>query len=334
MMGGVHPTLDPHLFLKNRDIDFVVRGEGEFVLEHFLQSISSHVLPEIDGLCCRSKGEYSIVEKARLISDLNLLPLPDYSSFPIETYIRYNENLRGIKGISMLVSRGCPYHCAFCAVKSTMGTRYRIKAPRKVVDEMEFLRDNFNVDGIWFKDSILNLKKTWVQEFCTEIKRRNLNMLWQCNTRVDLVNEDEIRLMAQCGLIQLDLGIESGSIRSLKVLKKGYTIEQIQKAVAVARKYLKVAGFFMIGIPGETESDIDETFKLARSLKLERYSFSIFIPLPGSDLYDRLSSEGKIDREDDLIDLHFTLCRKSFCEVSPDRLRERYLQINDYFGNN
>jgi radical SAM superfamily enzyme YgiQ (UPF0313 family) len=215
-----------------------------------------------------------------------------------------------------------------------MGTRYRIKAPRKVVDEMEFLRDNFNVDGIWFKDSILNLKGTWIQEFCTEIKRRNLNMLWQCNTRVDLVNEDEIRLMAQCGLIQLDLGIESGSIRSLKVLKKGYTIEQIQKAVTVARKYVKVAGFFMIGIPGETESDIDETFKLARSLKLDRYSFSIFIPLPGSELYDRLSSGGKIDRENDLKDLHFTLCRKSFCEVSPERLRERYLQINEYFGNN
>jgi radical SAM superfamily enzyme YgiQ (UPF0313 family) len=330
--GGIHPTLEPKQVLQNSDIDYVVRGEGEFALESILSSISSHGLPEIEGVCFRSHGEYSIGEKARLITDIDSLPFPDYSSFPIDAYIQYNENLRGIKGISMLVSRGCPYHCSFCSVKSTMGTRYRIKSPRKVVDEMEFLRYNFQLEGIWFKDSILNLKSTWVEDFCREIKRRNLNLIWQCNTRVDLVHEDEIRLMAESGLAQLDLGIESGSVKSLSVLKKGYTIEQIQQAVAIAKKYVRVAGFFMIGIPGETERDIDETFNLARSLKLDRYCFSMFIPLPGSELYHQLSSEGKIDGEENLKDLHFTLCRKSYCEIPPERLSERYREINDYFS--
>jgi len=333
MVGGVHPTIDPRAVLHNSDIDYVVRGEGEFVLESLFSFLSSQTLPEIDGLCYRLDGEYVISKKAPLITDINLLPLPDYSAFPIEAYVNYNENLRGIKGISMLVSRGCPYRCTFCSVKSTMGTLYRIKSPGKVVDEMEFLRDNFNLEGIWFKDSILNLKHTWVNELCTEMKRRDLNLVWQCNSRVDLIQEDEIKLMAQSGLIQLDLGIESGSMRSLKVLKKECTIDQVERAVTIARKYVKVAGFFMIGIPGETEKDIDETFALAKTLKLDKYCFSMFIPLPGSELYDQLSAEGKIDKENDLKDLHFTLCNKSFCEVRPERLVEKYEEINDYFSH-
>jgi len=333
IIGGVHPTLDPLLFLKNSDIDYVVRGEGEYVLESLLNSIASDPRPETVGLCYRAGSEYIIGERAQLIADPDSLPLPDYGSFPVEAYVRYNENLRGIKGISMLVSRGCPYRCSFCSVKSTMGKRYRIKNPRKVVDEMESLRDNFHVEGIWFKDSIFNLKGEWVKEFCGEIKRRTLNMVWQCNTRVDLIDEDKVRMMAESGLIQIDLGIESGSMKSLGVLKKGYTIEDIQRAVSIARKYVKIAGFFIIGIPGETEKDIDATFELAKSLALNKYCFSMFIPLPGSELYDMLSAEGKIDREENLKDLHFTLCRKSFCEVPPERLRERYGEINDYFGN-
>jgi radical SAM superfamily enzyme YgiQ (UPF0313 family) len=214
-----------------------------------------------------------------------------------------------------------------------MGKRYRIKNPTKVVDEMESLRDNFHVEGIWFKDSIFNLKSEWVKKFCGEIKRRNLNMVWQCNTRVDLIDEDEVRMMAESGLIQIDLGIESGSMKSLGVLRKGYTIEAIQKAVSNARKYVKIAGFFMIGIPGETEKDIDDTFELAKELGLDKYCFSMFIPLPGSELYELLSAEGKIDHEENLKDLHFTLCRKSYCEVQPERLVEKYEEINNYFSN-
>ena len=119
------------------------------------------------------------------LKDLNIYPAPDYDSFPVHKYVKYNESLRSLKAISMIVSRGCPYPCSFCAVNKTMGRSFRIRNPKKVVEEMSILQKKYGIEGIWFKDSIFNLNKKWIDDFCNEIRRRDLNMKWQINTRID-----------------------------------------------------------------------------------------------------------------------------------------------------
>lgn len=332
VLGGVHPTLDPAGVLANIDVDFVIRGEGEKALAGLVAALNGQgSIKDVEGLCYRDENVIIIKDKV-LILDQNSLPGPDYEAFPVERYIEHNQLLRDIRGISMLVSRGCPFPCSFCAVHQTMGRKWRIKSPELVVEQMLALKNKYRLDGIWFKDSIFNLNKEWTEAFAAELIERKANIAWQANTRVDLIDEEELKIMKNAGLVQLDLGIESGSPNSLVKLKKGITVEQIKEKVKLAQKYVKVFGFFMIGLPGETEEDVLQTFQLAKELELDRSTWSIYSPLPGSNFYDDLVKEGKI--EPYLLDyerIHFTEAYEGICQIPSERLKELYQQINNYF---
>ena len=330
IVGGAHPTVSPETCLAEENIDFIVRGEGEEVLAALLAGTEPDGIP---GLGWKSKRGGKINSPAPLAADPDALPLPDYNSFPVEKYVRYNESLRGLRGISMLVSRGCPYQCSFCAVHLTMGRKFRIQSPARVVREMAGLQEKYSLEGIWFKDSILNLNPAWAGEFTAEIKRRGLKIKWQYNTRVDRIDEAEIRAEKAAGLVQVDFGIESGSPRSLATLRKGIDLEKIKSAVHLAQKHVRVSGFFMIGIPGETREDIEMTFHLAQSLKLDKVCVSLYCPLPGSALYDDLKKrEEYAGPLADLGKIHFTENPFSFCAVPADKLRELYGEINEHFA--
>jgi len=334
VLGGVHPTLDPASVLTSEHVDFVVRGEGEFAFAELAARLAAGQSVEtVEGLSYKeSDGRLVITSKAALIKDLNTLPMADYESFPIERYIEHNRHLRSIRGISMIVSRGCPFQCTFCAVHETMGRAWRIKSAARVVAELLTLKERHGIEGVWFKDSIFNLDKEWVKEFCRLMIEADTGIQWQALTRVDLINEEQIILMKQAGLTQLDLGIETGSPKSLIRLKKGITVERIKSQVAIAKRHVKIFGFFMIGIPGEEELDVQQTFELAKALELDRWTWSIYSPLPGSELYADLIAEGKIEPfRLEFNQVHFTEAYEGICAIPPVRLRELYKEINDYF---
>jgi anaerobic magnesium-protoporphyrin IX monomethyl ester cyclase len=335
-LGGVHPTLDPQGVLAHPAVDFVMRGEGEEAIVALLDILSGKGgrLTDVPGLCFRDGDNLHIVPRAPLIRDLDSVPAADYSAFPVERYIEHNALLRSVRGISMIVSRGCPYSCSFCAVQQTMGSRWRYRSANKVVDQIEHLRDTYGIQGIWFKDSIFNLKRSWTAEFCQEMEARELGVEWQALTRVNLLDDTELAMMKHAGLTQIDLGIESGSPRTLKRLNKKISVDQIKAGVALAKKHVRVFGFFMIGVPGETEDDVMQTFELARQLDLDRWSWSIYSPLPGSPLYDDLIAEGRIQPYAlDYQRVHFTEAYEGICNIEPARLKALYGEINDYFSD-
>ncbi|AYH45571.1 radical SAM protein [Azoarcus sp. DN11] len=334
VLGGVHPTLDPWSVLSNPNVDFAIRGEGETALGQLLDTLSGKggELAVVQGLCYRTDTGLHISEKAPPLKDLEQLPPADYDSFPVERYIEHNGLLRGIRGISMIVSRGCPYSCSFCAVQQTMSRRWRVKSASKVVDDIVALRDRHGIEGVWFKDSIFNMKPSWTREFCELMIERKVGVEWQANTRINLLKEDELALMRRAGLSQIDLGIESGSPRSLLRLNKQITVDQIREKVKLAKKHVRVFGFFMIGIPGEDEEDVRQTFEFAKSLELDRWSWSIYSPLPGSRLYDELIAEGRVEPVRlDHSNVHFTQAYAGISNIDPARLKEWYREINDYF---
>ena len=334
VLGGVHPTLDPWSVLENPNVDFAIRGEGEVVLGQLLDVLSGKggELSTVQGLCYRTDSGPHISEKAPPIKDLEQLPPADYGSFPVERYIEHNGLLRGVRGISMIVSRGCPYSCSFCAVQQTMSRLWRVKPAAAVVDEIVELRDRYGIKGVWFKDSIFNMKASWTREFCELMIAREVGVEWQANTRINLLKADELALMKRAGLSQIDLGIESGSPKSLLRLNKQITVEQIQEKVALAKKYVRVFGFFMIGIPGEDEEDVRQTFEFAKSLELDRWSWSIYSPLPGSPLYDELIAEGRVKTVGlKYTNVHFTEAYEGISNIEPVLLKAWYQEINDYF---
>ncbi|MDY6853608.1 MAG: radical SAM protein [Thermodesulfobacteriota bacterium] len=331
VMGGVHPTIRPDAVLSSHAVDFVIRAEGEEAMAMLMASKMKKRTYEIPGLCFKTPDcRVHIAKKTALISDLDTLPLPDYTSFPALSYVGYTQELRGIRAISMLISRGCPYNCSFCAVHQTMGRRSRIKSPKRVSNEMDEVLKLLDLEGIWFKDSIFNLNRDWVKSFCEYRKISPLEGKFQINTRVDLVREDDLARMAEAGLVQIDLGIESGSSKTLKTLRKAISPKQVRKVIKMAKNYVRISGFFMIGVPGETEEDIDMTFRLAQDLELDSASISIFAPLPGSTLYDELASQGKLRGNED--EVHFTEATESYCEVPIQRLKERFFEFNEKFA--
>ncbi len=334
-LGGVHPTLDPQGVLAHPSVDFVIRGEGEEALVALLAALSGlgGALAAVPGLCFRTDEGLHISPRAPLIRNLDTLPPADYDAFPVKRYIEHNGLLRSVRGISMIVSRGCPYACSFCAVQQTMGSKWRFRPAEQVVDQVVELRDRHGIEGVWFKDSIFNLKRSWTQAFCQQMIDRKVGVEWQALTRINLLDDAELALMKRAGLTQIDLGIESGSPRTLQRLNKKITVEQIKAGVALARKHVRVFGFFMIGVPGETEDDVMQTFELARQLDLDRWSWSIYSPLPGSPLYDDLIREGRIQPYAlDHQRVHFTEAYEGICDIAPARLKALYGEINDYFS--
>jgi len=338
VLGGVHPTLDPESVLANPNVDFAVRGEGELAISQLVDVLEGKggSLAAVPGLCYRTddglQGGLHIVPKAPPLRDLDQLPAADYDAFPVERYIEHNGLLRGIRGISMIVSRGCPYSCSFCAVQQTMSRLWRVKSATQVVDEVIDLRDRHGIEGVWFKDSIFNMKPAWTREFCQQMIERKVGVEWQANTRINLLREEELALMQRAGLRQIDLGIESGSPKSLVRLNKQITVEQIREKVKLAKKYVRVFGFFMIGIPGEDEADVQETFEFAKSLDLDRWSWSIYSPLPGSPLYDELVAEGRVKTVAlNHTNVHFTEPYAGISNIAPARLKALYAEINDHF---
>jgi radical SAM superfamily enzyme YgiQ (UPF0313 family) len=334
VMGGVHPTLDPEGVLAHTNVDYVIRGEGEQAFAYLLDIIvgKRNDKAQAPGLCYREHDHLHIAEKAPPVANIDDLPPADYDAFPIERYIEHNRVLRSVRGISMIVSRGCPYSCTFCAVQQTMGRKWRTKSADKVVDEIIRLRDDHGVQGVWFKDSIFNLKPSWTKEFCRQMVERKVGIEWQALTRVNLLDEGELAMMKAAGLTQIDLGIESGSPKTLLRLNKKISVPEIREKVALAKRHVRVFGFFMIGIPGEDEDDVRQTFELAKELDLDRWSWSIYSPLPGSPLYDELIAEGRIqpfalDHER----VHFTEAYEGICAIPPDRLKQLYGEINDHF---
>ncbi len=329
ILGGIHPTIMPNDTIAEECFDYIIRGEAEESLVQLLKTDSTD--SHIDGIVSKKGSENIDSKRVPHLKDLNIYPAPDYDSFPVHKYVKYNESLRSLKAISMIVSRGCPYPCSFCAVNKTMGRSFRIRNPKKVVEEMSILQKKYSVEGIWFKDSIFNLNKKWVDDFCNEIRRRDLKMKWQINTRIDNIEEEQLSKMVKAGLEQIDLGIESGSPASLITLNKNITVDQIEPAIKIAKKHVKVSGFFMIGIPGETEDDIEMTFTLAKRLDLDKASWSIFTPLPGSLLFDNLKSQGRLPANIDWSQTHFIDSNISYSQVPHEKLLKYFWEIQEYF---
>lgn len=197
-LGGVHPTVSPKSVLLHEYVDFVIRGEGEKPLGTLCKKGFDNP-DDIPGVCWKMSDKTPVIMgKAPLVMDLNKLPPPDYTSFPAERYINYTKDLRGIKGLSMMVTRGCPYQCAFCAVKETMGTLWRRLDPEYAARLMLKLCNDYSLEGVWFKDSTFNIREDWISKFAETLIAEKSPYKFQVNTRVDLVCNLSLTLNLCC----------------------------------------------------------------------------------------------------------------------------------------
>jgi len=297
VLGGPHPSGDPLQTLEYfKDADCVVVGEGELVLPKLMELSREEandvsVLSSIKNLAFRNKeGGVSINEKA-FINDLDNIPFPAWDLIDPRTY---PDSPHGTFGKAfpvapIITSRGCPFLCTFCAGFQTTGRKMRRKSPEKVLEEMEFLYNDYGVREFHIEDDNFTFQKDYVMKVAQGILDLDLKIFWACpnGIRLDKVDREMLVLMEKSGCYSIGVGIESGSDRVLKSIKKKLNIEEIEKKISLIKETtdIHITGFFLLGYPGETEEDIEKTLSFSKRLKLDKASFSPVMPLPGSEIY-------------------------------------------------
>jgi radical SAM superfamily enzyme YgiQ (UPF0313 family) len=282
--------MDKQILSQEAAVDIVVRGEGEQTLLELAQhSANSDSFHEIDGITFKNNdGQIIQTPNRDFIQNLDELPFPAYKYIPLEKY-----KIFGKTHLPVMTSRGCPYQCAFCVASQVFGAKFRARSPKNVVDEIEWLRDVHGADGISFQDDTLTIGRNRILEICEEMKNRNIDLPWDCRTRVDQVSKEVLTKMREAHCREVAFGIESGSQKMLDTMKKGTTVEQNERAIKWAKEAgISVAIYVMVGYPGETRDTVKQTLDFVRRVEPDGTWLCIAVPYPGSELHALVESLG------------------------------------------
>lgn len=288
VVGGPHATTLPQETLRNPQFDYLVYGEGEETLLDLVRALEAEGkgLDAIPGLYYKRDGEVRANPSRPLIRDLDALPFPARHLYAWEAY-----GLRTPDGqpmMTVLTSRGCPYHCSFC-FKEIFGRTYRRRSPQNVVAELKEIVDRYGVRHIYFIDDLFTLDARRLQAMMEAFLQEGLDIRWQCLARVDRVTPDLLRLMYRAGCREIHYGIESGNPEILAATAKHIRLEQVRQAVEWTEAAgIASKGYFMLGLPGDTEETMEQTIAFAESLPLTEAMFSIATPFPGTRLWQEL----------------------------------------------
>jgi len=343
VLDGLHPSARPVECLSNPNIDFVVRGEAEYTMLELVGALEQGItedLKKIEGIGFTKNGKTVITPPRPEIQDLDALPFPARHLLPMNIYFdAVKENpIRGKiskRYTIMMTSRGCPHECIFCSNHIVMGKTWRGRSPENVVDEIEQVVNTYSIKQIDFFDDNMTLIKKRVENICDLIVERGLDIDWYVPTgvRADTLDEELLRKMKVSGCKGIRVAPESGVQRVVnQIIKKNLALEDVEKAVVLAKKVgIKVGVFFILGLIGETKEDMKETIKYAYKLKklgANSFQFSIATPLYGTELYEQAKRGGFLREgfSDEALATAEPLIETE--EFTADDLRELCLQAN------
>lgn len=293
--GGAHSNVMPSQLLDTGLIDVAVRGEGELTFLELLNNIkvNNKDFSLIKGISYRENGEIFHNQDRQYIENLDSLPYPAYELLKMNLYSAPLHWLVAEPAYQMIISRGCPFNCIFCGIKA-LGRAVRARSVENALNEIEFLHKNYGAKEIMLVDPAFPLSRKLGVEFCEEYMRRGLHkkVLWVTETRVDVVDEELMKLMYKAGCRLVEFGIETGSEKTLERIKKNTSLRQARNAVAWSKKAgLEVFSSFIIGFPGETIQDMQETVNFIKSLDIDYPKINLLVPYPGSAVYDDIIKE-------------------------------------------
>lgn len=281
VVGGPHVTIYKKEVLQAcKAIDFAIAYEGERALVELCRSTQQE--KSIKGLIFRHNGNLIYTGDRDWILDVDSISFPHYHKFELHKYIRE---------MQIFSSRGCPHRCLFCA-RRVISPYFRPRNPENVVNEIEYWYEKgyrqFN-----FEDDNFGFYKKRVYLICDEIEKRGLKKLYlRCSNglRADKLDKQLLMRMKEVGFQYIAIGVDGGNNRVLKIIKKGETIEQIERSVKNACELgFDVKLFFIIGHPGETVDDVEDSFRLAQKYPVTQVHLYKLIPYPGTEVFEQIS---------------------------------------------
>lgn len=326
--GGEHVTSMPEYTLRDCSaLDYLVMGEGELAfLELVYKLRTGEPLDPVSGIAYLKDDQLVKTCLSPRLADIKKMPWPAWHLIPVDGYFLPNFTM-GIghgRNMAMLATRGCPYQCSFCSSPQMWTTRYVMRPVKDVVDEMVHNIEKFGMNSVDFYDLTAIVKRDWILDFIAELERRRIRIIWQLpsGTRSESLDEEVVHGLSRTGCEFLVYAPESGSQKTLDMIKKRVNLANLTRSVSTALRYgIVVKVNFIIGFPFETRKDIWETllfvWKLAW-LKTDDCNISTYSPYPGSELFNELNKEGVFGKINDeyfenlMTQFDFTLT-KTYC---------------------
>ena len=261
-------------------VDHIVVGEGENAIIEIANGTSERII------------ERAVVEK------LDDLPLPRFDDFLHLPYDFTTKFVPGKRVITLNTSRGCPFQCAFCSVRSIWGCKYRYMSAERVLEWVEMVYKR-GFEGIYFREDHFTLNSERTVRFCELLLQKNLKIDWACETRVDSLTEEMISLMAQSGCRAVYIGVESGSDDVLERIQKKETTEQFRRTFRWFKAHgIQTYASFVMGMPGTTTKDDAQTRRFAEEIEANFAGFNNYVGIPFSPMYHDAIQESRVQFRD------------------------------------
>jgi anaerobic magnesium-protoporphyrin IX monomethyl ester cyclase len=299
IVAGHDAAEEPEPYLR-AGAAFVILGEGELTLGELLarldeasgnvDQVRDVAFGSIAGLALHHHGFLRRTATRALLKDLDVLPLPAWDLVDIERYRSFWRRRHGYFSLNVVTTRGCPYRCNWCA-KPVYGNTYHSRSPGNVLAELRLLRERYAPDHLWFCDDILGLKSRWLVAWSEAVAAAGLRTPFLCQTRADLMTDDNVRALRHAGAAEVWLGAESGSQRILDDMEKDIRVEQTRAAVErLQRSGVRVGLFLQFGYAGEGWSEVQATRALVRELLPDDIGISVSYPLPGTRYHAQMAA--------------------------------------------
>ena len=313
ILGGPHLTLMPEESMQRPEVDLVVRGEAEDTLVEIVREVERQPangrerLPSCNfepilGLSWRDASGQVVHNADRILRrEIESIPWPAYHLFKIERYTNLQPLTDGLdpqaRAYTLVTSRGCPYQCVYCS-KPITGNTWRARSPEDVVAEWRYLVEEMGATEIGITDDVWNLKLERAKEICRLLIREGLNRVpWVPihGMRADHTDAELFQLMKEAGCRRVGFGVESGNQAVLDAIKKRQTLDDVRRAFRQAKAAgLQTMGFFIFGLPADTEETMEDTIRFALELDPDLANFMIAAPYPGTELWEIARRDGRL----------------------------------------
>lgn len=306
---GVHGTYNPAELIANPYIDYVVSGEPEYACVRLVKAIvEGDQIPK--GVSCKTKNKQLVIA-TKHAKPFDFCVWPAYDLLEVECYQKRGE-LYSLEGSFMLVetARGCPYNCIYC-LKAMFGSKYKVRSPVDVINEIKYLNVRFGVNSICFVDETFVLNHHRIFKICEKLYEEKLDISWWCQTRPDRIPKSLLRSMQKSGCKQIDYGVESLNQIVLDKLEKQIDVSNVLKTLKLTRyQGLNQGVFLLLFAPGDTIESMVNSISQVIDLGVNIIFSSIIVPYPTTPLWKKAIMEGKVKRRDwkESVEIAGTVC--------------------------
>ncbi|MDI9255834.1 B12-binding domain-containing radical SAM protein [Flavobacterium sedimenticola] len=297
VLGGPDVTYNVANYLK-AGADFLVIGEGEETTFELYKAIMTHSdFHQVNGIAFLENNQIIQTPPRSKFKELDELPLPNREAINMQNYLQTWKTNHGQSSMTISTQRGCPYTCKWCST-AVYGQSYRRRPANLVAAEMKLLKERYKPDALWFVDDVFTVSHKWLLAFKEEVLKQDAVIPFECITRAERLNDEILQLLKDIGCFRIWIGAESGSQTIIDAMDRRVDVNQVKKVIQDTNAMgIETGTFIMLGYPGETEKDIEETIQYLKEANPTLYTITIAYPIKGTSLYNEI--EHKITQQPD-----------------------------------